>query len=77
MKNIDHHHHVISIPIIIILISIGIAYLSWDSNDESMDGPVTSRIYKWEREKKTESEQRLRERERRRVIEGDSATMCE
>ena len=37
MKNIDHHHHVISIPIIIILISIGIAYLSWDSNDHPMD----------------------------------------
>ena len=46
MKNIDHRHHVISIPIIIILISVGIANLSWDSNDDPMDGPVTSRIYK-------------------------------
>ena len=46
MKNIDHHHHIISIPIIIILISIGIANLSWNSNDDPMDGPVTSRIYK-------------------------------
>ena len=56
MKNIDHHHHIISIPIIIILISIGIANLSWNSNDDLMDGPVTSRIYKWERERTRQSQ---------------------
>ena len=37
MKIIDRHHHVISIPIIIILISIGIANMSWDSNDDLME----------------------------------------
>jgi hypothetical protein len=50
------------------------ANLSWDSNDDPMDGPVTSRSTS-ERENKTESEQGIRERERRRVIKGDSATM--
>jgi len=43
MKNIDHHHHVISISIIIIIrvAAVGIAYLSWDSNDHPMDCPAT------------------------------------
>ena len=62
--------------IIIIIISIGMANLSWDSNDDPMDGLVTSRsTSERERENKTESEQGIRERERRRVIKGDSATM--
>jgi hypothetical protein len=52
------------------------ANLSWDSNDDPMDGPVTSRsTSERERENKTESEQGIRERKRRRVIKGDSATM--
>ena len=58
--------------------AVGIAYLSWDSNDKSMYClKVVSPTSFRERENKTESEQGIRERERRRVIEGDTATMCE
>ena len=62
MKNIDHHHHhVISISIIIISqssSSIGIAYLSWDSNDHPMDCQKSCILKVCERE----TEQRIRVR---------------
>ncbi len=42
-----HHHHQSSS-------SIGIAYLSWDSNDHPMDCPATWRICKWGRMRESE-----------------------